>query len=222
MKKKSTSTVRRKQCETSLYGRIFVKKPWLRKQNNVKKLQWVKMHKDWKIEQWNKILWADKSKFEIFWSNQRVCVQQSVGERAATSCITLTIKHERGSIMVLGAFANCKVEDLHQWSANWIRLVITAYCSIMWSHLEHGLWLKDLYSCKIMPQSILVTGHWHWLECLPMAWETWVQFQVESYQRLKKWYLMPPCLTLRIIRYGSRVKWSYPGKGVAPSPNTLV
>ena len=28
---------------------------------------------------------------------------------------------------------------------------------------------------------------------------------------------MPPCLTLSIIRYGSRVKWSNPGKGVAPS-----
>ena len=56
------------------------------------------------------------------------------------------------------------------------------------------------------------------LECSPMARETWVQSQVESYQRLKKWYLMPPCLTLSIIRYGSRVKWSNPGKGVAPSP----
>ena len=29
---------------------------------------------------------------------------------------------------------------------------------------------------------------------------------------------MPPCLTLSIIRYGSRVKWSNPAKGVAPSP----
>ena len=51
-----------------------------------------------------------------------------------------------------------------------------------------------------------------------MAREIWVQSQVESYQRLKKWYLMPPCLTLSIIRYGSRVKWSNPVKGVAPSP----
>ena len=41
--------------------------------------------------------------------------------------------------------------------------------------------------------------------------------QVESYQRLKKWYLMPPCLTLSIISYRSRVKWSNPEKGVAPS-----
>ena len=51
-----------------------------------------------------------------------------------------------------------------------------------------------------------------------MARDTWVQSQVESYQRLKKWYLMPPCLTLTNIRYVSRVKWSNPGIGVAPSP----
>ena len=51
-----------------------------------------------------------------------------------------------------------------------------------------------------------------------MVRETWVQSQVMSYQRLKKWYLILPCLTLSNIRYESRVKWSNPGKGVAPSP----
>ena len=39
-----------------------------------------------------------------------------------------------------------------------------------------------------------------------------------SYQRLLKWNLIPPCLTLSIIRYGSRVKWSNPGNGVARPP----
>ena len=51
-----------------------------------------------------------------------------------------------------------------------------------------------------------------------MAREIWVQSQVESYQRLKKWYLILSCLTLSIIRCVSRVKYSNPGKGVAPSP----
>ena len=46
---------------------------------------------------------------------------------------------------------------------------------------------------------------------------TWVQIEIESYQRLKKWYFISPCLTLSIIRYGSRVKWGNPGKAVAPS-----
>ena len=36
--------------------------------------------------------------------------------------------------------------------------------------------------------------------------------------KTQKWHLMQPCLTLSIIRYGSRVKWSNPGNGVAPSP----
>ena len=57
-----------------------------------------------------------------------------------------------------------------------------------------------------------------WVEYSPIAQETRVQSQVESYLRLKKWYLMPPCLTLSIIRCRSRVKWSHPGKGVTPSP----
>ena len=39
---------------------------------------------------------------------------------------------------------------------------------------------------------------------------------VESYQRLKKWFLMPPCLALSIIRLASRVKWSNPGKELRP------
>ena len=33
----------------------------------------------------------------------------------------------------------------------------------------------------------------------------------------RKGYLMPPCLTLSIIMYGSKVRWSNLGKGVAPS-----
>ena len=56
------------------------------------------------------------------------------------------------------------------------------------------------------------------VECLPMGWETGVQSQVESYQRLKKWYLILPCLILSIIRYVSRVKWSNPRKEVVPFP----
>ena len=50
-----------------------------------------------------------------------------------------------------------------------------------------------------------------------MVLEIWVQSQVASYQRLLKWYLIPPCLTLSNIRSVLRVKWSNSGKGVAPS-----
>ena len=65
-------------------------------------------------------------------------------------------------------------------------------------------------------ESILFSPLSKWVECSPMVRETRVQYQVKSYQRLKKWYWIPPCLTL--IRYLSRAKWSNPGKGIVPSP----
>ena len=48
-----------------------------------------------------------------------------------------------------------------------------------------------------------------------MVRETSGQSQVEIYQRLKN---STPCLTLSIIRYGSRAKWSKPGNEVALAP----
>ena len=59
-----------------------------------------------------------------------------------------------------------------------------------------------------------------WVECSPKSRKVGVQSQVELYQRLKKWYLIPPRLTLSIIRYVSRVKWSNPGEGLVPSPTS--
>ena len=50
-----------------------------------------------------------------------------------------------------------------------------------------------------------------------MARETLIQSQVASYQKLKKWFLIPPCLTLSNISYISRLKWNNAGKGEAPS-----
>ena len=54
--------------------------------------------------------------------------------------------------------------------------------------------------------------------CSLVVQETGFQSLDGSYQRLLKWYLIPLCLTLSIIRYVSKVKWSNPVKGVAPSP----
>ena len=51
----------------------------------------------------------------------------------------------------------------------------------------------------------------YWVECSPIVRETRVQSQMESYQRLIKWFLMPPGLTFSIVRQGSSVKWSNRG-----------
>ena len=54
---------------------------------------------------------------------------------------------------------------------------------------------------------------------LPMAQETRVKSQIVSYQRLKKRYLMRPCLTPSIMWI--KGKWNNPGKGIPPSPTPI-
>ena len=146
----SIPTVWKRLCEAGLKGRISVKKPLLRKQNNVKGVQWDKAHKDRIIEQWNKVLWIDKSMFKIFRSNRTVYVRRRIGERAAISCINPTVKDDGGSVVVLGALPIAKSGIYIRWRAKGIRP------AIMRSPLERSLWVNDLYSCKIMTKSILV------------------------------------------------------------------
>ena len=61
-----------------------------------------------------------------------------------------------------------------------------------------------------------------WLECSSIVLETWVQSQVTSYRKPLKWYMIPPSLILRNIRYISRIKWCNSGKGVGVLPYTSV
>ena len=80
---------------------------------------------------------------------------------------------------------------------------------------------KYLDKTKHLTKYLIIIGSLaQWAECSSMARETGFQSQVGSYQRLKKKKKVldiPLCLTLSNIRYISRVKWSNPGKGVAPS-----
>ena len=72
-------------------------------------------------------------------------------------------------------------------------------------------WFMTLFPDSLWPEMVdLSMGKL--VECSPIAQETGVQSQVESYQRLKKWYWMPPCLTLNIIRYISSVSGAIQGK----------
>ena len=61
--------------------------------------------------------------------------------------------------------------------------------------------------------------------CLLLGQVDWVfangpgdkgSFQGRVIPKTQMWYLLPSCLTLSTIKYGSRVKWSNPGKGIAP------
>jgi transposase len=101
----AASTTRRYLREQGLLGRVAVKKPLLRPQNRIKRLRFAKQHKDWVKDDWNKVLWTDESKFQLFGTNRRVYVRRRKGERLIDDCISSTVKHGGGNIMVWGSIS---------------------------------------------------------------------------------------------------------------------
>ena len=106
-------------------------------------------------------------------------------------------------------------------TAGWMSCSTLYLCSLTRIKCNSRSILKwstaGFYSPRLVALPMLMSPVYPvWVECLSIARETRFQFQVESYQRLKKWYLTLPCLTLSVIRYGLRIKWSNPGKRVAP------
>lgn len=101
----SLTTVKRRLREGGLFGRIAVKKPLLSSANKRKRLQFAKEHENWTIEQWKNVLWTDESKFELFGSHRRQYCRRKVNERYQANCITPTVKHGGGSVMVWGCFS---------------------------------------------------------------------------------------------------------------------
>ena len=114
-KEVSVSTVKRRLRAAGLTGRVAVRKPLLRWQNKKKSHEdWAMKHRQWTTENWKKVLWTDESKFVIFGSSLRVFVRRRVGKSTVPQCVTPTVKHGGGSVMIWGSFAGNRVGDLHR------------------------------------------------------------------------------------------------------------
>ena len=71
-----------------------------------------------------------------------------------------------------------------------IQLYRLANCSQ--GRADGSLFNSSKVSERMLLLSLIIQGPLVlWVKCSLMAWETGVQFQVKSYQRLKKWYLIP-------------------------------
>ena len=110
----SVSTVQRRLRSAGLWGRVAVRKPLLRHGNKQKCLKWAMEHRNWTIDDWKKVLWTDESKFEVFGNRRRVYVRRSSSEKMHPDCVTPTVKHGGGSVMVWGCFSYSGVGHLHR------------------------------------------------------------------------------------------------------------
>lgn len=112
--KVSESSVRRSLLRNEMFGRVALKKPLLRKENIEKRYRFAIEHKDWTVEQWNRVLWTDESKFELFGTKRRVHIRRGIHEKTMKECIVPTVKHGGGSIMVWGGMCSSGVIPLVQ------------------------------------------------------------------------------------------------------------
>lgn len=86
-------------------GKTPAKKPFLNKKKmKESRLKWSKQYEKWTLEDWRKVLFSDKSKFNIFSSDGTPYVIRHTHERFYESCTLKTVKHA-ASVMIWECFS---------------------------------------------------------------------------------------------------------------------
>ena len=100
----SPSTVRRRCLEFGLKGCRARRKPLVTADQRKRRVAWARAHKDWTIQQWEKVLFSDESTFCILGDHSKTFVRRFQGEAFKPMCLELTVKHPT-KIMVWGCMA---------------------------------------------------------------------------------------------------------------------
>jgi len=95
----SPQTIKRRQNEFGLYGRIAQKKTLLSIKNVIKRLQFRQRAYS-KSNFWNMIAWSDESKFNVFESDGKPYVRRPPNKQLDPKHTKKTVKHGGASIMV--------------------------------------------------------------------------------------------------------------------------
>jgi transposase len=100
----SVDTVKRLLRHNNLNGRIATRKPALNHMDKKKRFTWCKQRLQWSIDDWNKIIFSDESKIELYPRRQQF-VRIPKGARLKPKYLKGTSKFTP-SIMVWGAIRN--------------------------------------------------------------------------------------------------------------------
>lgn len=101
----SRSTISRRLKEVGLVGRVGVKKPLISVRNRKARLNFARKYEHWTVAEWQKVLFSDESKFQLFGSDGRKYVRRPTGTRYNSRYQIPTIKHGGGNVMVWGSFS---------------------------------------------------------------------------------------------------------------------
>jgi len=107
----SKFTLRRYLHKLKVYGRIGAKKPFVNAANRMKRLSWAKKRKNW-IDEWEKIIWSDESRFVVFGGDGKRYVWRTNYEKYNSNCLIPTFKSGQESVMIWGCFTKNKLGPL--------------------------------------------------------------------------------------------------------------
>lgn len=105
-------TVRNILHKKGLRSRVSRRKFYVSKVNKTKRMKFAVGHADKPQTYWNKIIWSDESKFELFKSKGKVLVWRENGTALKPKNLTPTVKYGGGSVMVWGCMSASGVGKL--------------------------------------------------------------------------------------------------------------
>jgi hypothetical protein len=81
----------------------------------MKRLRWEKEHRHWTEEDLQKSVMGQANlSFEVFGSQRRTFVRRRSFKKMLEECLTPSVKHGGGNLMVWGCFGGGKVGDLYR------------------------------------------------------------------------------------------------------------
>ena len=95
----SESTIRRRLYEIGFKGYVGREKPYVSKDNQVKRLHYAKTYLEKTVGYWNEVLWSDETKFNLFGSDGKVMMWRTTKEESDPKSTVPTVKHSGGSVM---------------------------------------------------------------------------------------------------------------------------
>lgn len=101
----SAQTVRNILHEDGFKGCIPRRKPLLKTSHKKKRCEFANNHKDKDMQFWDKILWSDETKINLFGSDGVKRVWRRKGEAYKDKCVVPTVKHGGGSLMIWGCMS---------------------------------------------------------------------------------------------------------------------
>ena len=75
-----------------------IRKPFLSEEQRLARMEWCKRHKNWTIDEWKKVLFADESPFTIRFQ-RRTRLWRKRGEQCNPQIMRGTIKHDNLGVL---------------------------------------------------------------------------------------------------------------------------